>query len=226
MRISWKTWSQLPRVYQFLNWALCTTDWVQLGPALGKSYFPNFARPQFCGIPLCLAHTHHTCPSKRPGQTLAYPRRLQKLNKSWFFDKVLSDTFLLSDPCHCPYLFSRSRIAEFSLLMDACQRQRIPPRLVLLFRFACSQKLAYPRQLTLNTVSEKLIAESIQRSDMKKGHFSSYTSKKTIDLSFARGIRGIRGIRGSDVADPACRPHSMRRGARMTVVRQAISFKL
>ena len=157
-------------------------NWVQLGPALGKSHFSNFVRPQFCGIPACLAHTHHTCPSKRPGQTLAYPRRLQKLNKSSPFDKVLSNAFLPSDPCHCPCLFFRSRIAECSLLMDACQRQRIPPRLVLLFRFACSQKLAYPRQLTLNAVSEKLIAEGIQRSGTKKGHFLSYTSKKTIDL--------------------------------------------
>ena len=38
-------------------------------------------------------------------------------------------------------------------------------------------------------------------------------------------IPGIPGIPGSDVADPACRPHSMRRGARMTVVRQANSLK-
>ena len=63
-------------------------NWVQLGPALGKSHFSNFVRPQFCGIPPCLAHTHHTCPSKRPGQMLAYPRRLQKLNTSRLFDIV------------------------------------------------------------------------------------------------------------------------------------------
>ena len=134
-------------------------------------------RPQFCGIPPCLAHTHHTCPSKRPGQTLAYPRRLQKLNKSSPFDKVLSNAFLPSDPCHCPCLFFRSRIAEFSLLMDACQRQRIPPRLVLFFRFACRHKLAYPRQLALITVSEKLIAEGIQRSGTKKGPFPRKPNK-------------------------------------------------
>ena len=142
---------------------------MRLGPALGKSYFSSCSRPQFCGIPPCLAHTHCTCPSKRPSQTLAYPQRLQKLNKGLLFDKVLSNAFLPSDPCHCPYLFLRSRIAEFSLLMDACQRQRIPPRLVLLFRFACSQKLAYRRQLTLDTVSETPIAEGIQRSGTKKG---------------------------------------------------------
>ena len=146
-------------------------NWVWLGPALGEYVFSSFSLPQFCGIPPCLAHTRHTCPSKRPGQTLAYPRRLQKLNKSLLFDKVCSNAFLPSDPCHCPHLFFRSQITEFSLLMDDCQRQRIPPRLVLLFRLACSQNLAYPRQLALDTVSEKLITESIQRSGTKKGPF-------------------------------------------------------
>ena len=144
--------------------------------------FFSFSQLQFCGVPPCLVRSRSICPSKRLSQTLAYPRRLQKLNKSSPFDKVLSNAFLPSDPGHYPCLFFRSRIAEFSLLMDACQRQRIPPRLVLLFRFACSQKLAYLRQLTLNVVSEKLIAEGIQRSGTKKGHFLSYTSKKTIDL--------------------------------------------
>ena len=124
-------------------------NWVWLGPALGEYVFSSFSRPQFCGIPPCLAHIRHTCPSKRPGQTLAYPRRLQKLNKKWLFDKVLSNDFWSSDPCHCPYLFFRSRTADFSLLINACQRQRIPLRINIFQIVLKNSKLAPPWLKTL-----------------------------------------------------------------------------
>ena len=112
-------------------------------------FFSSFSRPQLRGIPPCLAHTRHTCPSKRPGQTLAYPRQLQKLNKRRLFDKVLSNAFQSGDPCHCPYLFFRSRIADFSLLINACQRHRIPLRINVFQIVSKNNKLAPPRVKTL-----------------------------------------------------------------------------
>ena len=60
----------------------------------------------------------------------------------------------------------------------------------------------------------------------KKGPSRANLTMKTVDLSFASGASGMRGTSGSDVEDLACRPPSTRRGARMTLVRQANSLNI
>ena len=66
MRISWKTWSQLPRVYQFLSWALCTTElsatWSCLMEILFKrsahSAEPKLEVWRFCGLGVLFGLCH------------------------------------------------------------------------------------------------------------------------------------------------------------------------
>ena len=100
--ISWKTWSQLPRVYQFLSWALCTTELSATWSCLREiSFFQFCATSILWDTALFGAHSPHmSVQTARPDAGV--PSTITKTEQKLTFWQSAFERFFAQWPLSLP----------------------------------------------------------------------------------------------------------------------------